>query len=117
MQLFYFFQPNPQLIMSNNGKVLLGIVTAAAAGAVIGMLFAPEKGTDFRQKLSGSANDLLDELTNALSRGKEEAGSLVNKWGSEASRFKDKVVHEADAMKDRVQGDYQNAKGKVKSEM
>ena len=37
--------------MSTQSKVILGILGAAAAGVVIGLLIAPEKGEDMRKKL------------------------------------------------------------------
>ena len=37
--------------MNSSTKVILGIIGAAAAGAVIGMLLAPEKGSDIRQRV------------------------------------------------------------------
>jgi gas vesicle protein len=36
--------------MNTKSKVLLGILGAAAAGVVIGMLVAPEKGKETRKK-------------------------------------------------------------------
>ncbi|WP_315822208.1 YtxH domain-containing protein [Paraflavitalea speifideaquila] len=36
--------------MTTTTKVLLGIVGAAAAGVVIGMLVAPDKGSELRKK-------------------------------------------------------------------
>ena len=37
--------------MNTTSKVILGILGAAAAGVVIGMLVAPEKGKDTRKTL------------------------------------------------------------------
>lgn len=36
----------------NTGKVALGVLAGAAAGAVLGVLFAPHKGTVTRKKIS-----------------------------------------------------------------
>ena len=43
--------------MTSRNKVLLGILGAAAAGVVIGMLIAPEKGKDMRKKIKKTAGD------------------------------------------------------------
>jgi gas vesicle protein len=36
--------------MTKNTKIALSLFAAAAAGAVVGMLLAPEKGKDLRKK-------------------------------------------------------------------
>ncbi|MGZ5222034.1 MAG: YtxH domain-containing protein, partial [Chitinophagaceae bacterium] len=43
--------------MNTNSKVLLGILGAAAAGVVIGMLVAPDKGNETRKKLKKTASE------------------------------------------------------------
>jgi gas vesicle protein len=46
----------------NTSKTLLGFITGAAIGAALGILFAPDKGTETRRKISESGNDALDSL-------------------------------------------------------
>jgi gas vesicle protein len=46
----------------SSGKVLLGLLAGVAAGALLGILFAPEKGSDTRKKLSKKGEDFADEL-------------------------------------------------------
>jgi len=41
----------------NTGKVAIGVLAGVAAGAIIGILFAPDKGTETRRKISGKASD------------------------------------------------------------
>jgi gas vesicle protein len=48
----------------NSGKVLLGVLTGVAAGALLGILFAPDKGSETRKKLSQKGSDYADELKN-----------------------------------------------------
>ena len=47
----------------NTGKVLLGVVAGLAAGATVGLLFAPEKGTDMRKKIWQRGEEMKDDLT------------------------------------------------------
>lgn len=59
--------------MNTTTKVILGITVAAAAGAAIGMLLAPEKGSDLQKKIRDGAKDLLDNFSTLLNTGKELA--------------------------------------------
>ncbi len=44
------------------GNVVLGLLAGLAAGAVLGILFAPEKGSRTRRKIMHKGEDLADEL-------------------------------------------------------
>jgi gas vesicle protein len=43
-------------------KILLGILAGAVAGAAIGILFAPDKGSETRRKIADESQDLADNL-------------------------------------------------------
>lgn len=47
-------------------KIIVGLAAAAVAGAAIGMLLAPEKGTDLQKKLRDEANKWIDEARKLL---------------------------------------------------
>jgi len=57
--------------MNTTTKVILGITVAAAAGAAIGILLAPEKGTDLQKKIKESASDWMHEFKGLLGLGKQ----------------------------------------------
>ena len=38
--------------MSKSSNILTALIAGAAAGAVIGLLFAPDKGTETRKKIN-----------------------------------------------------------------
>ena len=70
------------------GKILLGTLAGVAAGALIGILFAPDKGTETRRKivekgedytdsLKNSFNDLIDSLLQKVERVKKGASDFV----------------------------------------
>ena len=41
--------------MNSGSKVLLGVLAGAATGAILGVLFAPERGEETRRKISRRA--------------------------------------------------------------
>lgn len=67
--------------MNDNSKVLVGLLVGLAAGAALGLLFAPEKGSETRDRLSQSLKDLGDSI-------KDKAADEINNLNN----LKDKVV-------------------------
>jgi gas vesicle protein len=70
--------------MSAKSKLVLGLVGAAAAGVVIGLLLAPDSGTATRKKISSTAGDWGSHLGDLFSSAKESVGNL-RKTGSRAA--------------------------------
>ncbi len=48
--------------MSNNNSLLFAVIAGAVAGVAIGLLFAPEKGSDTQQKITDTAKNLADKI-------------------------------------------------------
>jgi gas vesicle protein len=50
----------------SSGKVLLGLLAGIAAGALLGVLFAPEKGSVTRKKIAKKSEDYADSLKDKI---------------------------------------------------
>lgn len=46
----------------SNSKTVLGFLAGAAVGSILGILFAPDKGTETRKKITETGNDVTDSL-------------------------------------------------------
>ncbi len=66
----------------DTGKVVLGVLAGAAAGALLGILFAPDKGSVTRKKivdkkdsmnedLKAKFNEIIDSLSHQFEQAKD----------------------------------------------
>jgi gas vesicle protein len=62
--------------MTSNTKIILGIMAAAAAGAAIGVLLAPEKGSELRRKIKTGIDEVMEDVAELLAIGKEEIKNM-----------------------------------------
>lgn len=68
---------------NNNAKLVGALIVGAALGAALGILFAPNKGSETRKKLMAKGEDLTDDLKEKLNefyeRSKKEVEDLKTK--------------------------------------
>jgi len=50
----------------SSGKAFLGVLAGMAAGAALGILFAPGKGSNTRKNISRRTEDLVDAVNDKL---------------------------------------------------
>ena len=62
--------------MTSNTKIILGMLAAAAAGAAIGILLAPEKGSELRRKIKTGIDEVMEDVAELLALGKEEIKNM-----------------------------------------
>ncbi|MGZ3919319.1 MAG: YtxH domain-containing protein [Bacteroidia bacterium] len=90
--------------MKDNTKILGALVLGAAAGAVLGLLFAPSKGSELRKQIKDNAEDIMDELAEKINEGKETLNEL-----------KEKAMAKADGLKSQFEDEIENYKGMAKN--
>lgn len=61
----------------NTGKTVLAVLAGIAAGAVLGVLIAPEKGSETRKKILQKGGDLADLVNDKLDQKFDELLSTV----------------------------------------
>jgi len=82
--------------MSTTKHVILGVMAGAAAGAILGVLFAPARGSKTRKKIAtksreykdavaGQINDLVEKVSETVTHAKDGARQLVETTRSAAS--------------------------------
>lgn len=52
------------------------MLAAAAAGAAIGVLLAPEKGSELRRKIKDGIDEVMEDVSELLALGREEMKSM-----------------------------------------
>jgi gas vesicle protein len=83
--------------MKDNTKVVVALLVGLAAGAALGVLFAPDKGGETRDKLAESLKNLGESIKETASK---EIDNLM--------AYKDKVVDNIKTKMNGVEQEYQD---------
>jgi len=97
--------------MGRKSNTFLAFLTGAATGAILGLLYAPDKGENTRDKLSYQLDKYkkkLDELIREIMEGEELAES-------EAKIEGEKIVSDAKEKAERLLDDVNGLISKIKS--
>ena len=74
----------------SKSKVLAGLLVGAAAGAVLGLLLAPEKGSDMRKKIAKKKNQFGEDIKNKFGEVKETIKGKYDNIRSAANELMEK---------------------------
>jgi gas vesicle protein len=73
----------------NTSKIVIGVLAGAALGAVAGVLFAPDKGSVTRKRISDKGLDLTDDFKVKMNDILDNLIGKYEKVKSELSDFAD----------------------------
>ncbi len=69
---------------NNTSKLMSALLVGAAIGGALGILFAPDKGSETRKKISTKGHDLSDAV-------KDKFSKVVEKFRKEVDAIKDQA--------------------------
>ena len=72
-------------------NVVIGALAGVAVGALLGVLFAPDKGTETRKKIAKKSKDTSDSLKHKINEFVDNITEHFEKAKDEASEVKEKA--------------------------
>ena len=64
--------------MNNTNKILTAVGAGIVVGTIVGVLFAPEKGSETRKKISGQVKKIVEDVQNKFRRGRNKFNDLTD---------------------------------------
>jgi gas vesicle protein len=65
--------------MKNSSKILIALGAGVALGAIVGVLFAPNKGAETRKKIAEAPEKIADKIRSKIRIGKEKFDEKLEK--------------------------------------
>lgn len=83
-------------------NVIIATVASAVSGALIGMLFAPEKGSKTREKLRKESEEYLKAIKKEIEQKRKELNEQAEKAQKSAGKFRDDAKRKGEDLLDRA---------------
>lgn len=69
----------------NTEKVIISVLAGIATGALLGILFAPDKGSETRKKIAKKSSDTVNDL-------KDKFGNLIDDIADKFEHEKEEIA-------------------------
>ena len=87
-------------------NTIISVLGGIVAGAALGILFAPDKGTNTRKKIAKKSNDAknkaMENFNDILNNVSEKCSSLIHKGENLAQNGIDNAQKELDTLKEKI---------------
>ncbi len=83
----------------SSSKILVGFLAGAAVGALAGILFAPDKGSNTRKKIATKTGDVTDSVKNSFSDFIDTVKQTYSGVKEDAEEFGNKAKSKLDGLK------------------
>ena len=78
--------------MKSSGKILAAVAAGIAAGAILGILFAPDKGSETRRKISERGKRFSDDAKDLMQKGRDKLNDLTEEIEKTVADAAEKIV-------------------------
>jgi len=83
------YEPHYEEEESGGGGFLIGLLCGAALGAALGLMFAPKAGSEIRQRLYDSTDDLRRKAYESYGQASEQVNTVATKARQAVERGKE----------------------------
>lgn len=95
----------------STGKTMLGVLAGFAAGALVGVLLAPEKGSETRKKIAKLGEDYAGDLTDKFNELRDTINEKLGNVEDNGMKIVDKGKNKLDDLKSHAKSAVSSATG------
>jgi gas vesicle protein len=95
----------------STGKTMLGVLAGFAAGALVGVLLAPEKGSETRKKIAKMGEDYAGDLTDKFNELRDTINEKLGNVEDNGMKMVEKGKSKIDELKNHAKSAVSSATG------
>ncbi len=80
----------------STGKIVLGVLAGIAAGTLLGVLIAPDKGSETRRKIRQKGDDLVEGVKDGVNSMVDDVSNKFDKLRGKARKSMNEMLETTD---------------------